>query len=395
MKGFRNIGTLDLRKASPEALADIEFIENIGTLLLGEGQEAYTSHIRQENIGSVYALNKDIKVISHNGTYSLSYEVLEGMHEKVFLMVNGVLRVEDLKDIDLKDKFFKLVINGQVIAKEKDYGILCSYAEINGDSVTYKNHETYIEGTFSLEDDELYGIKPDSHLVVDGLRVLKDFNFEIFYKHIKNIRVGQQIIISKHLIPHVAQKIENYSRVKKIVVEEGYEYYSKLTLNEDDINTLKSKKIHVGGTLKIEMPAEDLEGYLEKIVCHTLEAYKEDLEKIKPLLASVDKIKAIDLEVKKNLTKLYLSAESLEAFKPLKLENLGKLVVSEDLLPEAIDNDIEWIENLGVITCTKDQYGWLMKKVKLNHGVIKKTSFLKKDSNQKENIISNLGTYEF
>ena len=397
MKGFRNIGTLDLRKASQEALASIDFIENVGTVLLTTGQEAYSSHIQQKNIGSVHTLPDHVKVITHNGLYSLSHDLIESLEGQVFFMINGTLKVEDLKHMDIGDKIYKILVNGKVVAKEKDYGVLSSLIDINGESMTYRNHETYIEGDFSLEDDELYGIKEDSHLIMDTLKVLKDFDFELYKTRIKNIRVRRHIIIRKDLLQKVAQRIENYSNVQKTIVKEGYTYYDELSLNKENLYGIQNKKIHVGGTLKVKSLPESLEGVLEKIICKSLEIEKGDLDIIEPLIESVENIKVIDPNVKSNYSEFILNEESLENLKPLKLENYGKVVVSEGLSKEVISDQIEWITNYGSIQCSEDQYGVLMNKIKENCGSVKIIEKKSQENTQdsKDGVISNLGTYEF
>ena len=397
MKGFRNIGTLDLRKASQEALASIEFIENVGTVLLTIGQEAFANHIKQKNIGSVHTLPNHVKVITHNGLYTLSHDVMEALDGKVFFMINGTLKIEDLKAMEIENKIYKILVNGKVVAKEKDYGVLSSLIDINGESMTYKNHETYIEGDFSLEDDELYGIKEDSHLIMDTLKVLKDFDFELFNSRIKNIRVRRHIIVRKDLLQKVAQKIENYSNVPKTVVKEGYTYYDELSLKKENLYGIQSKKIHVGGTLKVESLPDALEGFLEKIICKKLEVKESDLQAIKPLLETVENIKVINPNVKSNYSNFIINEESLESFKPLKLENYGKTIVSEGLSKDLISDQIEWIINYGSIQCSEDQYGVLMNKIKENCGSVKiiekKSQEISQDA--EDGVISNLGSYEF
>jgi hypothetical protein len=396
MKIFKNIGTLDLRKASSNELKEISSIKNVGTLLLSTGQSEHTSGIKQENIGTVYTLSEDIKVMAHNGAYTLSHDVLDAMDKKILLMINGILKVEDIEGVDLESRIYKIAVNGRVVAKEKDFGMISSILELNGEASTYRSHETYIEGEFSLEDDELYGMKADTCLLVDTLRVTKDFDLELFHKKLKNIRVGHDIVIKKHFIPDVAEVIENYSNVKKTVIKEGYDYYDQLTLEKSNLPSIQERKIHVGGTLKIKISPELLLEKVEKIICKKLEVKKDDLEKIQPLLELVEKIKIIDSEVTTNYSEYRLIKENIKALRPLKLENYGKAYIDEEISETEVLDYVASIENFGLLYCSKEQYGSIMNKMINNYGTVKISN-----DNQEENletdskVVSNMGNYQY
>lgn len=406
MKSYKNIGLLDLRKATMEELKEISSIKNIGTVVVKEEQLSLIGNIKQTNIGSVISLPEGVKLNIQNGSYTLSRNILEAMNESILLVINGKLKIEAIGDSSLLKKLYKVVVNGKIIVMEEDMGALSSNLQVNGDSLIFRKDERVMEGTFVLEDDALYGVRPGTKILVESLEAVKPFDENLFNETISSIRVNHSIAVRKNLIRIIAPKVENYFEAAKTVIDEGYNYYDKLTIDESNYKTLQGDKIHVRGKLVIEVPVEKLKGRISRIICHTLEVKLEDVEAISELVERADKIKAIDPNVTENYSVMSLSADFLLGSDKLKLTNYGALEMDDTVTEDLIEEKIERIENYGVFSFPKSLHGAIMKKVKSNNGIMK--GFDPKDGRESSDYegdiddetndrqtISNLGSYEY
>ena len=408
MKSYKNIGLLDLRRATFEEMKDIASIKNVGTVVVLEAQLSAVSNIKQTNVGSVIALPEGVKLNIQNGMYTLSRNILEAMNDSMLLVVNGKLKIEAIGDPSLLKKLYKVVVNGKVIVMEEDMGALSASLQVNGDSLVYRKDERVIEGTFVIEDDALYGVKPGTSILVESLEAVKPFDEALFSEAIANIRVNHSIAVRKNLIRVIAPKIENYMETPKTVVEEGYTYFDKLTIDETNYKSLQGEKLHVKGKLIVEVPVAKLKDKVTRIICNTLEINIDEIEAIGELVERAGKIKGLDPNVTENYSVMSISAEFLMGCEKLKLANYGALEMDETVTEALIEDKIERIENYGVFSFPKALHGAVMKKVKSNNGIMKgfdpndKTNESDEENMDSEGgderdyqSISNLGSFEY
>ncbi|GAB6110179.1 hypothetical protein [Fusibacter bizertensis] len=399
MKVYKNIGLLDLRKATREELLEVKNIENIGTIIVTDEQAALVSSIEQSNIGTFLTLPDGIELVIQNGEYRLTKVMLEAIESQVCLVVSGKLYVEPIGDAALLNKIYRCTINGRIIIMDKDLGVLTRKLQINGDSVIYKEGERLIEGKFILEDNNMYGVTPNTKLVVDQLIALENFDEALFNETFENIRVLKSIIVSKDNIRKVASKIENYLEVEKHVLTPEYQYFDKLTLDTHTITNLKAPKLYVRGKLVIEVSAEMLFEKVTGIICKSLEVNESDYDAILNILEKAENVKIIDPDAITNTSVLKISDFYLKTIKSLSIINYGSLKFDESVSPEELEEKLVKIENYGAVKCPEALYGIIMKKAKVNHGVIK-TSNAKKEEDEhttieiSDQLISNMGTFE-
>jgi len=406
MKSYTNIGLLDLRKAKEEELKEISSVKNIGTVVVLEAQLSLISNIKQTNVGTVIALPEGVKLNIQNGMYTLSRNILEAMEDSVLLVVNGKLKIEPVADVQLMKKLYKVVVNGKVIVMEEDMGALSSKIQINGESLVFRKDERVIEGTFVIEDDSLYGVGAGTKILVESLEAVKPFDENLFNDTIANIRVNHSVAIRKNLIRVIAPKIENYLEVNKTVVDEGYIYFDKLTIDDKNVKSLQGEKIHVKGKLVIEVPVAQLREKVSRIICHTLEINVDEIDAVAELIERAGKIKGIDPQVIRNNSVMSIGVDFLMGCDKLKLANYGALEMDDTVTETLIEEKIERIENYGVFSFPKALQSAIMKKVKDNYGIMKGLELGEshnrsegdpddRDYDEDRQSISNLGSYEF
>jgi hypothetical protein len=399
MKIYKNIGLLDLRKATKEEVLEIGKIENIGTIIVTDEQSAAISNVEQSNIGNVLTLPDGIELVIQNGEYRLTKVMLEAFEGQVCIVVNGKLFVEPIGDAQLLSKIYRGTINGRVIIMESDLGILTGKLQVNGESVSYKEGERLVEGKFILIDNNMYGVTPGTKLVIDELIALDTFDEALFDETFKNIRVLKSVIVSKDNIRKIAGKIENYLEVEKHVLTPEYQYFDKLTLDANTITSLKAPKLYVRGKLVIEVSAQELLAKVTGIICKTLEVNEPDYSEILKIIEKVDNVKVIDPDAVTNTSAMKITDFYLKTLKTLSLINYGSLKFDDSVSPDELEEKLVKVENYGALKCPESLYGIIMKKVKVNHGVIKASSASKdgekhdKDENS-DQVISNMGSFE-
>lgn len=400
MKDYKNIGTLDLRKATDEDFRAIESIENIGILIATEQQMPLLGSVKQSNIGSMITLADGVQLVMQNGAYKLSKKMLETMENQICLVVNGKLTIEPIHDTLLLNKIYRGTVNGRVVIMEDDFGVLAGKFQVNGDTLIYKSGERLVEGKFELIDDNLYGVAAGTHLAVSHLIALDAFDESLFNETFENIRILGSLVVSRDNIKKIAGKVENYLEIEKHVISPEYQYFDKLTLDVHTLNQLKSRKLYIKGKLSVEVSAAEVMEKVTGIICNTLEVNQADSSDILSIIEKVESVKVLDSDAVTNTSAMKITDYYLNTLKSLSLINYGSLKFDESITPDMLEEKLVKIENFGVIKCPENLYGIIMQKVKVNHGVIKAidpNKEVERQENEKPStqVISNLGTYEF
>ncbi|OJV65622.1 MAG: hypothetical protein BGO41_07235 [Clostridiales bacterium 38-18] len=402
MKKYMNIGMLDLRKATKEDLKNISKIENIGTVVITEEQLGDMDQIKQKNVGALLQVPENVDLVTHNGMHTLSKVILEGLENPMLLVINGKLKVEPINSPESMKMLYKVVINGKMMISETDFGTIAGRVTVNGDTVLYRNDEVYVEGTFSVVDEQLYGVQPGTKLLTDNLKVLEPFDEALFNETFDSVRILRSLIISKNNIRSVARKISNYLEIEKVIVEEGYAYFDKLTIDESNYQSLGSDRLHIKGKLVIDLPVEKIKPYVNKIICKSVEVTEAELDALKAIIERAEHISVIDPNMTKNFAIMTINKAYLEDSEGVKIKNNGVLTFDSSVTKELVETKIIKIENYGVLGFRKEIQNAIMQKLSKNYGVINlqdgdaepsdaNTSDLDDESNQ---TISNLGSYE-
>ncbi len=402
MKKYMNIGMLDLRKATKEELKNISKIENIGTVVITEEQLGDMDQIKQKNVGALLQVPENVDLVTHNGMHTLSKVILEGLENPMLLVINGKLKVEPINSPESMKMLYKVVINGRMIISETDFAAMAGRVTVNGDTVLYRNDEVYVEGAFSVVDEQLYGVQPGTKLLTDNLKVLEPFDEALFNETFDSVRILRSLIVSKNNIRSVARKISNYLEIEKVIVEEGYAYFDKLTIDESNYQSLGSDRLHIKGKLVIDLPVEKIKPYVNKIICKSVEVTEAELDALKEIIEKAEHISVIDPNMTKNFAIMTINKAYLEDSEGVKIKNNGVLTFDSSVTKELVETKIIKIENYGVLGFQKEIQNAIMQKLSKNYGVINlqdgdaessdaNLTDLDDESNQ---TISNLGSYE-
>lgn len=370
MKIFRNIGLLDLRKATEETLKEIGKIESIGMLVYSEKQMAAISHIKQVNVGLAMPLPEGVEFVVQNGKYDLTRTILQSLPSQVVVMVNGKVTVDPIGDTALLDKIYRMTVNGKLVIQEGDYAALAPRIQINGVSMVYSADETFVEGTFELNDVNLYGLAEGSQLFVDTISALEAFDEGLFDETIKSIRVSRYLVASQHVIRKLARKISNYLEIEKYIVPDGFAYYESLKLDDMQLEQLKSDQLFIRSSLDILCSADALKQKVKQIIAREVSVSQAVYSEIKGILEQVSQVKILDPSAVKNMSHLVLSDYYFKDIASLKMTNYGKLEIDASVSVELLDEKLARLDNYGVVTCPEHLYSKVMQRTKSNFGKI-------------------------
>ncbi|WP_054707253.1 hypothetical protein [Bacillus sp. JCM 19041] len=108
-----NVGTLNLLKATPESIAEYEYIRNVGLVLYNQQTAPLLSKLSIGNIGQTVSLEGDVKIT--NGVLTIDSTYLRLIEEQTTLFVNGVVIVTpNVTETELKTTGCSLIVNGVI-----------------------------------------------------------------------------------------------------------------------------------------------------------------------------------------------------------------------------------------------------------------------------------------
>ena len=133
-----NVGLLDLRGASPEAMARLKVVRNVGLILVDAGQASALTNVRMENTGTIAEAHPDERILIGPST-DFNKAVLEGMEPGLRLTVIGIVTFDpDIPLPLLSEKFAFLRLIGVLIAPAGVQGALLGKMEHTGVAIILK-----------------------------------------------------------------------------------------------------------------------------------------------------------------------------------------------------------------------------------------------------------------
>ncbi|MGC4047454.1 MAG: hypothetical protein QM758_26970 [Armatimonas sp.] len=130
-----NVGTLDLRGATPEAISTLQKVKNTGTVLVSPESRTHLSGVSMENVGSVLEVDMDEKMLV-GPSVELDGAAFDGMADGQKLIIVGILSIgEDVTVEQVNQKLARLRLTGILMAPKSVIGALTGRMEHTGVSV--------------------------------------------------------------------------------------------------------------------------------------------------------------------------------------------------------------------------------------------------------------------
>lgn len=375
MISYKNIGLLDLRKGTPEALANIQSMTNIGTLLLREGQVSQIGHIRQVNVGSVFTLPEDqeVALVQQNGDFEIDNAFLEGVPGQVLLIVNGNLKIKADVAVQGFESVFRAVVNGNAQVPNRLKAAFAIKCEVNGEVMYFDPGDVLVQTPLVLSADSLWSFAPGSVVRVERLVAVQPIPAQTLTETFSAFKV-KSVVATQEMLRALAPLVADYHQVEKHLVPEDYTYFDALDLNESSLKTLKADKLYVSGKLTIKELGDQWEtelGKVQAIICGSCAVKEHYVDAVNKRIVRAGNFKVLAKCSRENYGKLNLTAAYLESVTDLVLGNYGKLAIQEDVTPELFATAVKRIENYGKITCSKALYPAVMATVHSNYGVVR------------------------
>ena len=387
MSKIANIGMLDVREIKEEVAKEITAIENIGLILESDESQSLLKHVKKQNIGSSIKipLDKNIKLISNNGSMKIDKDYLEGIDGTLAILINGDLRfTDDVTNQLINEKIHIILINGKLICPKNISGTILSKATINGITISHKSGYIFFPGVTELSNRFLKGFREKAKLSFEKLILGDDLDTELLNAKIDCIEVVEKLIALEKDEDRIYPYIDEYYAVEKEIIPseaKGIKYMKDgIGLGDKDIESYDGIALYVDGDVEISVNEEiDIKSHIRYILCNKLMLKENLYPKMKDIIGTDVKVEIINGKLLMNKGKMYIS----ENFKEIvTIRNMGKLVFQEDVDVENIERYVHGIDNFGVIEAPSKLVGVLNNKANKNYGKIREP--LSKDEEVKK-----------
>lgn len=398
MSKITNIGALDIRGINEEVAKKVSEIENIGILIEDDRSQLLLKDAKKVNIGSTVKLpsNEEVNLIIHNGKMKIDTEYLEGIINKIIILINGRLVFE--KDIEpnlLNEKIHSIILNGELICPKKLSGLIQSKGTINGALTSYSTGYTFFNENIKLTNKFLKGIRKDSKLSFKNLIILEPLDLKLLEEKISNIEILKKLVVLEEYEDEMLQYIDDFYSVNKVIIPTS-EFEVKYINEETNIDDSSIKKysgnlVYIDDEVEINLSEQiDFGKYIKHLICEKIVCNEKTYEIIKNNIGKNIEIDIIQGKLLKNSTKLVLTGKIEEE---ITIRNMGKLVLDEELDYDSFIKNVIYIENFGSIKVPEEKISLVKAKVKKNFGVIKSDKEAEEKKTEKEeNILyANMG----
>lgn len=398
MSKITNIGALDIRGINEEVAKKVSEIENIGILIEDDRSQLLLKDAKKVNIGSTVKLpsNEEVNLIIHNGKMKIDTEYLEGIINKIIILINGRLVFE--KDIEpnlLNEKIHSIILNGELICPKKLSGLIQSKGTINGALTSYSTGYTFFNENIKLTNKFLKGIRKDSKLSFKNLIILEPLDLKLLEEKISNIEILKKLVVLEEYEDEMLQYIDDFYSVNKVIIPTS-EFEVKYINEETNIDDSSIKKysgnlVYIDDEVEINLSEQiDFGKYIKHLICEKIVCNEKTYEIIKNNIGKNIEIDIIQGKLLKNSTKLVLTGKIEEE---ITIRNMGKLVLDAEFDYDSFIKNVIYIENFGSIKVPEEKISLVKAKVKKNFGVIKSDKGAEEKKTEKEeNILyANMG----
>jgi|GEM_PF-3517569 len=394
---IKNIGLLDLRSATQQAVEAIEKIDNVGTVMCSPETSHLVSKISIGNIGSTVIVSKEYEI--HTGKLELSGESLKKLSSPLFLYVTGMIIVkEDVSFEDIEKNIGGLILTGKILCPDNIASAIQSkIVTQTGKFVSYPAGSQIITGSCVINDAFLNSLKPSSVLFIDGkLKVIEISNKELIAEKIERIEVSGKAVIKEEYAEIINQKLKGASKCE--IIPKDYVYIEEdIIVDSISIKKFNAAKIYAAGIIsfKEDLSVQMLKDHIILIKTNEIIICKQDLrehivaicEGYSPKIVYYSgKHIIIDQEYELDSSELEFSQEKISF-----LVN-GMLNVAKDVTAELMLEKIEFIDNFGMISAGRRQIGAIKNKLRINEGMVSSDENIENTENTENNVvISNAG----
>ncbi len=388
---FKNIGLLDLRSATEQAIEAIEIIDNVGTVMYSPETSHLISKISIGNIGSTIIVPKEYEI--HTGKLELGGESLKKLSSPLFLYVTGMITIkEDISFEDIEKNIGGLILTGKILCPDNIAAAIQSkIVTQTGKFISYPAGSQIINGSCVINDTFLNSLKPSSILFINGkLKIIEILNKKLIDEKIERIEISGNVVIKNEYAEILNQKLKGASKCE--IIPDDYIYIEEdIVVDSISIKKFNAAKIYAAGIIsfKEDLSVQMLKEHVISIKTNKIVICNQDLrehvvaicEGYSPKIVYYsNKHIVIDQEYELDSSELEFSEEKISF-----LVN-GMLNVAKDVTAELILEKIEFIDNFGMISADRRQIGAIKNKLRINEGMVSSN-----ENTENNIVISNAG----
>ncbi len=376
-----NVGLLDLRYATTEAVSNVRRIGNVGTVIVAEGSGVTLPLISMRNVGSSIALSSCVDLKIRNGHQRWGHEFLAQQPEPLYAVVNGHLFLEESVSPEaVQQGLGGLIVNGHVLCPEAVVGTLQSkFLQHNGHLQTYEPGASTVMGRVVLDRAFLDSLDDASTLVVVGRLDVPDvLEHDLLRRKIAELRLVGRLRCHEENLAAIKARLQGGPSQPSIkVIPKGFTLYDHpLVLDDRTLPALGASKIYC--TDRVEVAAgisnDLLEESIEQIISEDLIIAPKSFEQ-----TVFDRTGSPENRVVVYDGELWLVEDEMEivASRLKFLEGqatlivYGEVTIDPDVDPSALHGKLAKVHNLGEIVCSRDQIGALQSRLGISDGELK------------------------
>lgn len=389
-KIIRNVAVLDLRTATEAAIAGIQRIDNVASVLYAAETAELVSKLSIGNVASMVKVPNDVRVIL--GQETLSAETFEEVETPLDLYVVGQVTIAaDTSAEALRKGLNSLSVVGQFIYPNTVAGVVkAKLQEISGQTVVYPHDAKMIQGRMTLTPEFLKSLADGSSFFVmgrlDAPQVLPN---DLLAEKIARIELMGRVTCCEENADTLLERVHNATRTT--IIPKDFHYLAQpLVLDANLIHALPGRKLY-GSTIRIEpdvtadalVQAVDAIQVTEQLIAPV--ALREVLASKCNLFETEHVLYDGDLWIVDTEMTIYADRfDYLEDKATLVVQ--GELTIDKEIDPKALAENFTKIHNWGEIYCTRPQMSAIQARLGTNKGEINEVAT--EESND-ENVIGN------
>ncbi|MDE2867431.1 MAG: hypothetical protein OXR64_01490 [Chloroflexota bacterium] len=386
---IKNVGVLDMRKATTESFSRPTHFENVGMLVYSPESRHLLAQAAMGNVGVTLEASTDAQLVQ--GEVTISAVSLKNRTAPLSLVVMGqVVIAEDVKADVLEEGLGELAALGVVICPERLAGTVQSKLTSQmGGVKTYRGGDllSLVTERLVLDDAFLRSLPDASQVVavgsVDAWAILPN---ELIARKIESLEVmGGKVRCRGENAEAIHAVLDQSMGATVRAVPVGFTPMRRLLrLNRTTLGMLPSRRVYCPETVIVgdDIEAEDLQGALEALVAEDLLICPARLQAAIGAICKLADSKPIFYE-----GELWLIG-TVETLRPSRFDFLkgkatlvvtGVLQIDCDVDPTTLYERLHAVHNFGVISCTPDQQAALRARLEIDAGAFSETTESEED----------------
>ncbi|QQK77398.1 hypothetical protein HUG15_18640 [Salicibibacter cibarius] len=351
-----NVGVLNLLNTTEENLNDIEWIGNVGVVMVRKGKGDILQKINIGNIGSVIEVEEGYQLIQ--GGLTITQQYLEQLVEPLRAVVLGALFIEkDVHGETFLERVKDIQLQGAAMVPNEIRGTIESkIGDVQGAVIGYDKMPKMFSGSHTLSKQTLESFETVTSILGNGvIRFADDVEANDVNNHIDQLYMNGVVILRAHLEPAVRKALSSEGNPVFEIIPNGYAYIEKtLKVTRNMLKRFSHQKLYTDAPMIFT--AEITRGELIENInnIHT-ESYIVCPEHLEDLL--LERCDLLETEII-SFENEYLLVEGEEIWnnetllsldEPISLIVDGILIFSADVTKEAIYQAISQIGNFDKI----------------------------------------------